>query len=74
LPRFQFERRSALPGLAKVLAELPEDLHPLDVAAWFTLPNPDLEKGEADEGISPRAWLLHGGDIETVVALARGFE
>jgi hypothetical protein len=74
LPRFQFERRSVLPGLAKVLATLPQELHPLDVATWFTLPNPDLERGDAGEVVSPREWLLHGGDVEAVVALARGFE
>jgi hypothetical protein len=35
-------------------------------------PNVDLE---ADERIwSPREWLLRGNSVETVVALARGFE
>jgi len=31
LPRFQFERRLVIPGLAKVLKALPSDLFPLDV-------------------------------------------
>ncbi len=72
LPRFQFERRQVLPGLRKVMAALPVGLNPLDVAQWFLAPNLDLEVGE--ENWSPREWLLHGNSLETVVALARGFE
>src|SRR5487761_710626 len=42
LPRFQFERRLVIPGLAKVLKALPSDLFPLDVVDWFLLPDPEL--------------------------------
>ena len=74
LPRFQFERRKVIPGLVQVLAELPARLGPLDVAEWFLSPNPDLELEDRPAPISPREWLLSGRPIETVIALARGFE
>jgi hypothetical protein len=74
LPRFQFERRKVIPGLSEVLAELPGRLSPLDVTEWFLSPNPDLEIGDRDEPISPRDWLLSARPVESVVALARGFE
>ena len=72
LPRFQFERRRVLPGLREVMAALPVGLNPIDVAQWFLARNPDLEV--AEENSSPREWLLRGKPVETVVALARGFE
>lgn len=74
LPRFQFEGRKVIPGLADVLSELPADLNPLDVAEWFLAPNPDLETDSADAPFSPRTWLLTGHPVAAVVALARGFE
>jgi hypothetical protein len=74
LPRFQFERRKVIPGLAEVLAELPAQLNPLDVAEWFLSPNPDLEIQDRPAPISPREWLLSGRAVQEVVALARSFE
>ncbi|HUI61801.1 MAG TPA: hypothetical protein VLX90_16360 [Steroidobacteraceae bacterium] len=74
LPRFQFERRKVIPGLAEILPVLPERLSPLDVAEWFLSPNPDLELEGRAEAISPREWLLSGRAVGTVLALARGFE
>ncbi|MBS0612210.1 MAG: hypothetical protein JSS24_03440 [Proteobacteria bacterium] len=74
LPRFQFERGRALPGLADVLAALPAGLNPLDVAEWFLSPHPDLEAPGHDEGMSPRQWLLAGRSIAAVTALAKLFE
>jgi hypothetical protein len=74
LPRFQFERRKVIPGLADVLAELPAQLSPLDVAEWFLSPNPDLEIEDRSAPISPREWLLSGRPVESVVALARIFD
>lgn len=71
LPRFQFERKKALPGLAEVLAALPPELNPLDVATWFLESNIDLETDAAATPMSPRAWLLHGGLPSTVAQLAR---
>jgi hypothetical protein len=43
LPRFQFERRVVIPGLAQILKALPPDLFPLDLVDWFLLPDPDLQ-------------------------------
>jgi hypothetical protein len=74
LPRFQFERKRVLPGIREVLAALPPDLNPLDVAEWFLSPNPDLEIDAQEMPLSPREWLLKGNAVEPVVMLAKGFE
>src|SRR4051812_27397292 len=71
LPRLQFERRRAIPGLAQVLKALPADLFPLDVADWFVLPDADLQLDSDAAPLSPRDWLLSGRPVETVVAVAR---
>lgn len=79
LPRFQFERKNVLPGLAQVLTVLPHDLSPLDLATWFLAPNIDLDaaassrSAAADTGppLSPRAWLVGGGSPDTVAQIAR---
>lgn len=71
LPRFQFERRLVIPGLAQVLAALPPDLFPLDVVDWFLLPEPELQLDSDPAPPSPRGWLLSGRPIDTVVKLAR---
>lgn len=71
LPRFQFERRLVIPGLAQVLKALPPDLFPLDTVDWFDLPDPDLELDSDGPALSPREWLLSGRPIGAVVALAR---
>jgi hypothetical protein len=74
LPRFQFERAKVIPGMREVLAALPKELNPLDVAEWFLSPNPDLEIDAQETPLSPREWLLKGEPVETVVKLAQGFE
>jgi len=71
LPRFQFEGRLVLPGLAQVLKALPSDLFPLDVVDFFLLADPELRTDRDTAPFSPRAWLLAGRPIEPVVALAR---
>ena len=79
LPRFQFERKNVLPGLAQVLAVLPLDLSPLDLATWFLAPNIDLNAASSSRSaapdsatpISPRAWLLSGNSPDTVAQIAR---
>jgi hypothetical protein len=71
LPRFQFERKKALPNLAVVLAALPAELNPLDVGTWFLEPNIDLDANDDGTPVSPRAWLLKGGSPSTVAQLAR---
>jgi hypothetical protein len=73
LPRFQFERRLVIPGLAQVLKELPPDLFPLDVVDWFLLPEPDLRLEDDTAPQSPRAWLMSGRPVDAVVTLARDF-
>src|SRR5579863_5067757 len=60
LPRFQFERRLVIPGLAQVLKALPSDLFPLDVVDWFALPDSDLQLDNDPTPLSPREWLLSG--------------
>ncbi len=71
LPRFQFERRLVIPGLAQVLKSLPLDLFPLDIIDWFVLPDPDLQLDSDAAPLSPREWLLSGRPIEAAVMLAR---
>jgi len=71
LPRFQFERRLVIPGLAQVLKALPPDLFPLDVVDWFVLPDSDLQLDADAAPLSPREWLLSGRPVEAVVTLAR---
>jgi len=71
LPRFQFERRLAIPGLAQVLKSLPVDLFPLDTVDWFVIPDPDLQLDSDASPLSPREWLLSGRPVEAVVTLAR---
>jgi hypothetical protein len=70
LPRFQFERRRVIPGLAQVLKALPEDLFPLDVVDWFVLPDADLRLENDPTPLSPREWLLSGRPVQQVVAIA----
>lgn len=70
LPRFQFERRLVIPGLALVLKALPPDLFPLDVIDWFLLPEPELQLEGDTAPLSPREWLLSGRPTDVVVRLA----
>lgn len=70
LPRFQFEGKRVLPGLAQTLRALPADLSALDVAEWFLSPNPDLEQGDDGPALSPREWLLRGSDPAAVASIA----
>jgi hypothetical protein len=73
LPRFQFERRLVIPGLALVLKALPPDLFPLDVVDWFVLPDPELERDRDAAPLSPREWLLSGRPVDPIVKLAHDF-
>ncbi|MGH8227000.1 MAG: helix-turn-helix domain-containing protein [Steroidobacteraceae bacterium] len=70
LPRFQFESRLVIPGLAPVLKALPPDLLPLDVVDWFLLPEPELQLEGDAAPLSPREWLLSGRPTDIVVRLA----
>jgi hypothetical protein len=73
LPAFQFEGGGEVPNIGKVIRVLPEDLHPVEVLNWFTLPNPDLYLDEEEEHpVSPKEWLLSGGGPEVLIPLAEG--
>lgn len=69
-PDGQFTRTGdrVLPGLERILAVLPDDLHPQTVAGFFRAPQPDLVlNGEA----APVAvWLEERGSVEPVLARA----
>ena len=73
IPAFQFAQGDGLvPNIAKVNAALPEDLHPVEVQAWYTQPHADLFVGDdLDACISPLDWLRSGGEVNRVVQLAR---
>ncbi|WP_052259952.1 hypothetical protein [Pseudarthrobacter phenanthrenivorans] len=71
LPAWQFTQGGApIPGLDRVLAVLPADLHPQSVAGFFLTPQPDLVL----KGIprSAKEWLESGGPVEPVLQLASG--
>jgi excisionase family DNA binding protein len=71
LPAFQFEGGKEVPGIAQVLKGIDRLLHPVAVLNWFMLPNPDLFLDEVEaRPVSPRHWLLSGGDPEVLVRLA----
>lgn len=58
-----------LPGLDRVLAALPDDLHPPAIAGFFLTPQPDLVvNGNA---ASVTLWLEKGGSVDPVVSMAR---
>jgi hypothetical protein len=68
LPAFQFNNGSLVPRIREVLPSLPEGIHPVAVQGFFTTPQPELE-GPDEAPMTPRDWLIAGGDPEPVVAL-----
>lgn len=71
LPSWQFGPDGrALPHLGEVLAALPDDLHPVSVAGFFSTPQPELTLD--DRRVAPATWLLAGGLADPVLALAEG--
>jgi excisionase family DNA binding protein len=74
IPLFELDDsgKALVPGL-HLIAPHWEGAHPVEVAEWFTQPHVDL-RGANDEPISPRAWLLAGGNPRTVAALATEFD
>ena len=75
IPVFQFERDGSLvPNITKVNAAFSPDLHPVEVFAWYTEPDPDLFLGDdIDTCVSPLAWLRNGGPVQKLAMLARRF-
>lgn len=74
LPAFQFLEEGSLPGVGEVVSALRQDLHPLAVHNFFTLPNVDLHASDLDRDLSPREWLQVGYPPQAVVELAGHLE
>lgn len=71
LPAFQFDSGAEVPGMGRVLRHMDRSMHPVALLNWFTLPNPDLHLDEGEErAVSPREWLLSGGDPQVLVPFA----
>lgn len=67
-PDWQVHAGSVIPHLAQVLTALPANAHPVAVRTFMTTPDDDLRVG--DEPLSPRDWLVGGGDVAAVTGLA----
>lgn len=71
LPVFQFEGGGEVPGVGTIVRALRPGAHPVAVQNFFANPNPDLYLDEEEERpLSPREWLLSGGDPEVLAPLA----
>jgi hypothetical protein len=79
LPLFQFtdDGTGVVPHFGE-LAPILAGLHPVDVATWFTTPHVDLLAGAGanaatgeDVRVSPRDWLLGGGDVRILLPLVK---
>jgi len=67
-PDWQFSGQSGLPHLREVMAALPAGTHPVTVRAFMTTRDSALR--HEDVFVSPRDWLLGGGDVTAVLGLA----
>ncbi len=67
-PDWQFAGGHPLPHLAAVVAALPSGTHPVTLRAFMITPDPALRHD--DVAVSPRDWLLGGGDVTAVLELA----
>ena len=67
-PDWQFTGGAVLPHLRDVLAVLPAGSHPVPVRAFMTSPDDALTLG--GRPVSPRDWLVGGGDPGPVIGLA----
>jgi hypothetical protein len=63
-----------IPGLGEVLAALPGDLHPVEVAGWMLTPHVELADDEDERPANVRDFLFRGGNVGVVVAMARDFD
>ncbi len=66
IPAWQFQDHAELPHLAQVVAAIPPDAHPLDVAALMTTSQDELA------GRTPVQHLAGGGDPAPVAELLAG--
>jgi hypothetical protein len=67
-PDWQFAGHETIPGLPQVVEALPGGVPAVVIRRFMTEADPDLEVGE--ELVSPRMWLLAGGDVGRVASLA----
>jgi len=72
LPRFQFDGDQLVPNIGRVLTSLDPGLDPISIARWFSATDPDLTLDGL--ALSPRDWLMAGGDAERVVSIASGLD
>ena len=74
-PRWQFQEDDGawrvMPHLKAVLAALPEDMHPVLVADFFTEPRDWLTLN--DEPMSVSAWLFSGGNVGQILVGAESY-
>lgn len=71
-PDWQFEKGApVLPHLGRVLGAIEPGANPAALRRFMLTPDPDLLI--AGRPVSPRDWLLAGGDIEEVVSLVSSF-
>lgn len=72
LPEFQFDGGHTVPAIERVFPELRPSVSPVAVFRWFLTPWADLVVDEDHEVVvSPRRWLLTGGDPGPMIAQAR---
>ena len=67
---FQFQKSGPLPGFEDVLPHLDDDLHPVAIHNFLTLPSVDLYAEDLDRELSPREWLMAGYPASVVARLA----
>jgi len=68
VPRFQYYHDGLVPGGAAVFPRLPAAITPVAVWTWFTTPT--MELVAQGQPVSPRDWLIAGGDPSVVGNLA----
>lgn len=70
-PSWQFvDGGGVLPGLAVIVKSIPKEMHPTTVRGIMTTPQPTMRAGGAS--LTPRDWLVGGGDVERVTAVFEG--
>jgi hypothetical protein len=70
VPRFQFYGEMLVPGIERVFPRVDPEVHPVAVYHWFTTPSSNLEL--QDQPLSPREWLLSGGNPAAIEPLESG--
>ncbi len=65
IPALQFDHGAEVPNLSEVLGALPQGVDAVEVLSWWVTPDEDLTGG-----LSPRDFLLQGGDARAVLKFA----